>query len=303
MAATKNQPPQDTLNWADSDDAAVADAGPNVQSAGRHGAVPVMIALLRDNNADDLKELKKIALWPNVVALYKIRFLPVKITTESMTGKALVKRFGATIAPGIVWMDHYGNALLFQPMPDVPEQLTNVILTWETTLKTVERYFKEHVDKGDSYALHGKLRTAWQEYAIVAPFKGPQPDKAREGQKKIKESWMKLVAAAVALDPKSPVKAAMIKGLHTETDRLDVAAEIDAALKHGPEVAAGDAAPALAASASETPAAAKSEASKAPEKSLADLARSTRNIEASAETVETGSFDLSVLAEVAPTRA
>jgi hypothetical protein len=140
----------------------------------------------------------------------------------------------------------------------------------------------------------------------------------------------------VALNDKNPIKAVMLKNLHSETERLDVAAEIDAAIKRGPDlaagataVAAGDANPnatppapdaatttAPPAAAPEAPAvpatpevpatpavAAKPEAPKAPEKSLADLARSTRSsADSTPEVIESGNFDRTVLAKYSDSR-
>ena len=292
----------DNLDWSSSEENALE--GASKESA--TGPLPVMICLIRENHPEDLKAAKKIGSWPSIAVSSKTRFRSVKVTAESPEGLALIKQFGPKIVPGLVWMDQYGNAIFTQPMPELAEAITNVVLNWKNTLAFVERFFKEHVTRGDALLAKSKLRSAYQEFGIISSYKGPEAKIAKDGQAKIADSWLKMAATALTFGEKAPERLAIVKGLHIDTAHLDVAAKIELALNQKPVVvvaAADGAAPDAAGAPETTPV--ETAAVKAPEaemlpvdkRGLAEVARSSHATESNAtDNVESNTLDASILA-------
>ncbi len=134
---------------------------------------------------------------------------------------------GPKCVPGLIWLDQYGNPILSQSIPEVPIAVTNVIASWKGTLSNIERFFKEHQDRGDKYMKNGKLREAYVEYSIGAKFKGPSAEKAKEALAKVTESWMKVLAVAAKFPIGSRDSTAMLKGLREEVKNLDFAVVLE----------------------------------------------------------------------------
>src|SRR5205823_1694145 len=111
---------------------------------------------------------------------------------------------------------------LNQRLPDVPEQITNVILNWPSTLATFDRAMKEHQARGERLQAANKLREAYMEFAINSVLKGPEAEKAKQAQTAIKETWMKMVSAAQQFAEGTPGREAIVTDLRAQVAKLDV---------------------------------------------------------------------------------
>ena len=191
------------------------------------GAAPVMVAIGRVGNVEDLKAQEKIGSWPPIATVSSTLFAAVKISADSEDGVNLVKLMGPKSVPGLIWMDQYGNPILSQPMPDVAVSVANVIANWKSTLSNIDRFFKDHLARGDANLKSNKLREAYMEYALLSKFKGPIADKAKEAQATVSESWLKVAAVAAKLPVGSRDSVAMLKGLREEVKNTDFAVVLE----------------------------------------------------------------------------
>src|SRR5262249_12863118 len=83
-------------------------------------------------------------------------------------------------------------ALLGQSFPDSPSPIQSVVQGWKLTMDNVTKFLHDRVEHANKLCAKGKLREAYQEFALVAPFKGPEPEKARAGLDAILTTWKKL---------------------------------------------------------------------------------------------------------------
>ena len=206
------------LDWQDSYDTALDFAG--------HGARPVCAVVARDGNAADKKLVELMANWPVVDDMSKKDLAFVWLPDTTSRGKELMAQFKVKTFPYIVWLDQYGNALFGQSFPDSASGIQSVVQGWKTTIDNVTTFMKDRVAHADKLLAKGKLREAYQEYSLVAPFKGPYPDLARVGRDKVLESWRKLLALAAELPAMLRDRAGVLKGLLKDTTSLDCAKSI-----------------------------------------------------------------------------
>ena len=186
-----------------------------------------MASIARATNADDLKAQEKIGSWPSIETISTTHFAAVKLMSTSPDAVELVKLMGTKSVPGLIWVDAYGNPILSQPMPDVAASITYVIANWKSTLASVDKFFKDHQARGDIYVKNGKLREAYVEYSMLAKFKGPNADKAKDAKALVTASWLKVAVAAAKLPVGSRDSLAMLKGLREEVKSLDFAAVLE----------------------------------------------------------------------------
>lgn len=204
---------------------------------------PVMIVLRRPGNPDDTKMIDKMASWPMAQELSQESFSASKLSADSPEGKSLLARLKIKTLPAIAWLDQYGNAILGQPMPDNVQPISAVIQNWKNTLAGIEKFFKDHQARGEKYLNQSRLREAYQEFSIAAPFKGPLPEAAKAALDKVKERWTQLLDLAAAMPAESVSRAAIFKGLRRDTQGLDFGAVLELAIQNGgtgKQVAAAD---------------------------------------------------------------
>ncbi len=203
------------LTWQDSYDSALDFAS--------HGAHPVMLVIARDGNDVDRKAVELMTSWPVIVEMSKKDLAFVWQTDKTNRGKDLISQFKIKTFPYVVWKDQYGNALFGQTFPDTASAIQSVAQSWKLTLENVNKFMQDRVAHADKTLAKGKLREAYQEYTLVAPFNGPYPDLARAGKSKVLDSWKKLLELAGKMPAASHDRASVIKGLLKETTGLDCA--------------------------------------------------------------------------------
>jgi hypothetical protein len=204
---------------------------------------PVMVVLRRPGNPDDTKMIDKMASWPMAQELSQESFSAMRLSADSPEGKSLLARLKIKTLPAIAWLDQYGNAILGQAMPDNVQPISAVIQNWKNTLAGIEKFFKDHQARGEKYLNQSRLREAYQEFSIAAPFKGPLPEAAKAALDKVKERWTQLLDLAAAMPAESVSRAAIFKGLRRDTQGLDFGAVLELAIQNGgtgKQVAAAD---------------------------------------------------------------
>ena len=240
-APSNGEEPERQMSWQDSYDVSLEFAS--------HGPRPVMVLIARENNEQDLKYLDQLASWPVIEDMSKKDVAFLWQTETAPRGKELIAQFNIKSFPYVVWLDQYGNALFAQTFPSSAAEIQSVIQGWKSTLENVNKFIRDRVARGDKLLLKGKLREAYQEYTLVAPFNGPDPEKARAGKLKCVEAWKKLASIAADMPTTAKDRAMILKGLTKETQGLDcsklIADEVAAASK--PKAAAPAAAPAATA--------------------------------------------------------
>ena len=289
------------LSWQDSYDSALDFAS--------KGAHPVMVVIARDGNDVDRKAVELMTSWPVIVEMSKKDLAFVWQTDKTNRGKELIAQFKIKTFPYVVWEDQYGNALFGQTFPDTASAIQSVAQSWKLTLDNVNKFMQDRVAHADKTLAKGKLREAYMEYALVAPFNGPYPDLARAGKAKVLDSWKKLLELAGQMPATSRDRAGVIKGLLKETTGLDCAktmadavAELNTAKPAAAAVAAADDKPAAAApievaaktDATPAPAAPVSAPPPAEMKALKSLASAPVNLEHESDDA---SFDTHLLSE------
>jgi len=202
-------------------------------SSARGNDAPVMVVLRRPGNIDDSKLIDKMASWPMAQELSKESFSATKLSADSPEGKALIARLKLKVMPAIAWLDQYGNAILGQGLPDSVQPLAAVAQGWKNTLAGIEKFFKDHQARGEKYLNNGKLREAYLEFSVLAPFKGPLPEAAKTALDKVKERWTQLLDMAAAMPAESLSREAIFKGLRRDTQGLDFAAVLELAMQKG----------------------------------------------------------------------
>ena len=207
--------PERTLDWQDSLDTALEFAS--------HGPRPIMAVLARNGNDADRKLVKLMTEWPVIDDMSKTDLAFVWQLDTTDRGKELIAQFKVKTFPYVVWLDQYGNALFGQSFPDSASAIQAVVQGWKLTLDNVSKFMHDRVVHADKLLAKGKLREAYQEYSLIAPFKGPDPDKARAGKDKVLETWKKLLALAGDMPPTAHDRTSLIAGLQKEIAGLDCA--------------------------------------------------------------------------------
>lgn len=220
-----------TLLWHSSIKAAV--------EAAQKDSNPVM-AVNDDRGGEDavriLTTVQRLDGWPGVLkmsqggpgGLAAVKVNPGEFSDDPDEKLLFAK---AKKALRIFWLDHYGNLVLAQRRPQQSDDVIAVVANWKSTLASMERFCKDHNQRADRYLERGKLREAYQEYGIIAAFKGPEAERAKAGQQKVAERWGQLLQAAADAPAGSVSRAAIIKGLRKDTQNLDFAARLESAIE------------------------------------------------------------------------
>jgi hypothetical protein len=208
--------------------------------------VPIMAILYRLSNLNDQKAVEKIASWPQVIQLSKGAMAAVRVNMDQDRNLEFLGKTKPPALPAIVWLDQHGNVILGQPMPQTADPIVQTVAAWKSTLGNIDRALKDHNGRGEQYASKGRLRDAYQEFGYAAPFKGPEPERAKKGQKQVRDRWGQLVKTAAAQPADARSRHAIVRGLRKETEGLDCAATIEEAIRSAgvpptPEAAKKDA--------------------------------------------------------------
>ncbi|MGD0093862.1 MAG: hypothetical protein ABSE73_28470 [Planctomycetota bacterium] len=215
-------------------------------AAGQDG-IPVMAVLRRLGNLDDQKTVEHLGSWPQVAQLSKESLAAVRLNAEGKKAEELSAKVKLPSLPGIMWLDQYGNPILGQSMPGSADSIVAVVANWKTTMNSVDKFFKDHTARGEKLLERGKLRDAYLELALVAPFKGPEPEHAKVGLQKVKDKWAQLLDMAAKFPEENRSRIAILKGLRKDVQGTDYAAGLEEAIQK-----AGIAAQAAAAKPAET---------------------------------------------------
>ncbi len=218
------KPPEDDkekwgMHWYDSIKEAATAAARN--------KAPVFVAITRADNDTDDKMLDRLSSWPQCIELSKKDMAAVEVNATDPEGQEFIKKLGLKNMPAGVWLDSYGNTVSGQALPESGDAVHNIVSNWKNTLGNIEKYFKDHLSRGERLLGHGKLREAYLEYAAVAPLKGPDAEKGREGLQKVKDQWTKILAVAEDMAKDSHGRKAIVKGLRRDTVGLDFASVIE----------------------------------------------------------------------------
>jgi hypothetical protein len=211
------------MHWYQSLGAALA--------AAKKDGLPVIAVLRRPSNLGDQKAVEKLASWPEMVKLSREGFAAVRLNAEGARAEELSSKVKLPSLPGILWLDQYGNPILGQPMPESADNITSIVSNWRSTLGAIDKFFKEHNGHGEKLLERGKLREAYFEFALGKPFKGPEPERARAGQQKVRARWEQLVKVAGGFPADSLSRAAAIKGLRKDVQGTDYAAALEEAIQ------------------------------------------------------------------------
>lgn len=228
-ANNNDDPDAGRLKWH----ATAADA----VTAARRNLLPVMAVVVREGNPDDQKRIKSIESWPQVVDASENLMAAVQVPSGSPEGRELTERLKLKNLPVIVWMDCDGNPVLASMITDSPQTILAVLNGWAQTMAGIGKYYGDHLLKGNQYLAKGKLRSAYLEYSYLAPFKGKDPDLARQGMEKVRTSWSKLLGQAKQMPEGSAHREAIIKGLRRDALYLDYAPKLEEELLKAPELA------------------------------------------------------------------
>ena len=185
--------------------------------------LPIMVNIARIGNVDDMKMQDRMASWNPLAQMSRTVLAAVKMKSDSQEAITIVKIIGPKAVPGLVWLDHYGNPVMAQSVPDTSQPIAGTVANWKSTLANIEKYFASHQARGDAFLKIGKLREAYLEYSPLAKFKGPNAEKAQAAAAKVKEAWMKVAAVAVNLPDSSRDRIAILKGLRAEVKDTDYA--------------------------------------------------------------------------------
>ena len=185
---------------------------------------PIMLVIVKSWNGDDYKPVEKLISWPYAVVGSHRDFVAARDTIATPATKALCEKMQVKALPVICWMDHYGNPVTIQTFPATAEALETVPHGWPALQTKVDKFFKDHLDRGDRYLKINQFREGYKELGVIAPFKGPLPEKARESQKKVKEQWNKLLTVAKASPPKE--RTVILQGIARETSGTELEREM-----------------------------------------------------------------------------
>jgi len=199
--------------------------------AAKTEGIAVMTVLRRPGNLEDQKAVEKLASWPEVIKLSREGLAAVRLNAEGTKAEELSAKVKLPSLPAILWLDQYGNAILGQPMPETADSIVSVLANWKSTLDAIDKFFKEHNGQAEKFLQRGKLREAYFEFALGKPFKGPEPERARAGQQKVRERWEQLLKVAAGFPAPSLSRAATLKGLRADAQGTDYAAALEEAIQ------------------------------------------------------------------------
>jgi len=266
--------------------------------------LPVMV-LIRRAGEEDLKLAAKLASWPQLAELSDKGLCAVKLFAEVGEGAKLIKRLNLKTLPAIAWLDKYGNPVLGMPVPDSVQPIAGVVGSWPSQLANIERFFKDHQGRAEKYLARGKLREAYLEFSLGAPFKGPEAEKAKAGKKHVADLWKKMAESVAALPAESRGRNAIVSGLRHDTLGTDFAEEIEHAMARSVAAPGADVAAAPAGDPATAPvpkpvdaAASKPVIPNTEEKSLAEVVSASASLGSSIERsgAEEGMLDYKFLA-------
>lgn len=190
--------------------------------------VPVM-AFIGDGTLNDKKWTERLSSWPQMQDMSHTKLAVVQLSEKEGAGKEIAQGLKLR-APSLAFLDKYGNAMLGMSFPDSVGPISNVVAGWKGMMTNVENFFKDHTTRGERLLNSGKLKTAYLEYELVAPFKGPEPTKAKTNMKKIEDQWLRLLEIGSRM-PAGTAQNAIYKGLRKDTLGTSYAASMDLFLK------------------------------------------------------------------------
>jgi hypothetical protein len=185
---------------------------------------PILMVVVKTYTGDDYKPVERMITWPYAIAGSHKDFVATRDTIANPELKKLCEKMNVKALPALIWFDSWGNALTIQSFPEAATQIAAVPPNWPALVGKVDKFFKDHLDRGDRAIKMNKFKDAYNEYGLVARFKGPQPEKAREAQKKVKEQWTKLLSVAKSSPPRE--RALILQGIQRETSGTDLEREM-----------------------------------------------------------------------------
>ena len=198
---------------------------------------PIMMVVCNSYAPEDYKPVERMITWPYAIVGSHKDYVATRDTVKNPELKALCEKMHVKTLPAIIWMDSYGNPVSLQSFPEAAPQIQSVAQNWPALSAKVEKFFKDHIDRGDKYVKMNHSKEGYNEYAFVAPFKGPLPERARDSQKKVKDQWNKLLSVARSSPPKE--RTLILQGIQRETSGTNLEREMLAAVTEALN-AAGD---------------------------------------------------------------
>lgn len=211
---------EDALDWAD------------------EGQKPVLLAIIREDNAGDQAAAAKLQSWPSVAALVNKSFAAVKSTPEKKDIQQLAERLKIKTLPALVWLDWQGNTISWSPVPDSAAAVTDMINNWPATMSKVAKSLKDCVARGQKLLAAGRLHDAYLEFSTAAAFRGSDSATARKGCGQVKAAWQSLLDTAAKYPAGANERTIIVKGLRAETAGTNICAEFESKLTALPAVAA-----------------------------------------------------------------
>jgi len=190
--------------------------------------VPVM-AFIGDGSLNDKKWTERLSSWPQLQEMSRTKLAVVQLSEKEGAGKEIAQGLKLR-APSLAFLDKYGNAMLGMSFPDSVGPISNVVAGWKGMMSNVESFFKDHTTRGERLLNSGKIKTAYLEFELVAPFKGPEPTKAKTNMKKIEDQWLRLLEIGSRM-PAGTAQNAIYKGLRKDTLGTSYAASMELYLK------------------------------------------------------------------------
>ena len=185
---------------------------------------PIMMVVCKSYAAEDYKAVEHMISWPYAIVGSHKDYVATRDTIKNPELKALCEKMHVKSLPAIIWMDSWGNPVSVQSFPDAAPQIQAVAQNWPALSAKVDKFFKDHIDRGDRYVKMNHYKEGYNEYSFVAPFKGPLPDRAKESQKKVKEQWTKLLSIAKTSPPKE--RSLILQGIQRETSGTNLEHEM-----------------------------------------------------------------------------
>lgn len=199
--------------------------------------VPAMFIIYREDDAADMRKVKVIEGWPTLIASSHGHMAAYKAPVVNEDARALIARLKLKQFPAVIWLDQDANPVISTILTDTAATLTAVVKGWPQTLENINRFYSAHLIQGNKFLVRGKLRSAYLEYAHLAPFQGKDPDLARRGIERVRKIWLGLAQRAHDLPAGSNDRDIILKGLRRDTQFLDFSAKLEAAIAQGAPVA------------------------------------------------------------------
>lgn len=199
----------------------------------RENFVPAMFIIYREDDAADMRKVKVIEGWPTLIASSHGHMAAYKAPVTNEDARALIERLKLKQFPAVIWLDQDANPVISTILTDTAATLTAVVKSWPQTLENINRFYSAHLIQGNKFLVRGKLRSAYLEYAHLAPFQGKDPDLARRGIERVRKIWLGLAQRAHGLPAGSNDRDIILKGLRRDTQFLDFSAKLEAAIAQG----------------------------------------------------------------------